>query len=160
MKPLKIAKNTSGITSQIITSGLLTLLACLVIGLFFYRIGNIAPTLSGILVVITWVTLIITWSILSLREYVSATRSTYTLMENSLSVSKVGLFGSSIDHLYRYDSIVSISSSSVAGGSYGMVTLYFDRQPTVTLKYIDKPTEQAAHIKKLVNENRRYTTFI
>ena len=161
MKPHKISKNISSIAYQISLSGLLVIVACVVLGLFFYRIGNFAPTLSQFLMIATWLILIIIWGILSIREYLTSTNSNYTLLENSLSVLKTGLLrGVKEEHLYRYDTIQSVSSTSYQGDPYGTVTIFLDQQKSVTLKHVANPSRIASEIKQLASKDRRQISVV
>ena len=160
MKPYVIPKNKTGIFYQIGATGLLVLIACIVLGMFYGRISGVAPVTHQILSLGTWIVLPFVWATLSLRVWLSSTSSTYTLFNDSLRIRTTSWLGESHESLYRYDSILSISSYSRENGKYGAITLRLDRQDDLALLHISQPAEQAALIKKLVNANRRHTNFI
>ena len=155
-----IPSSKVSVTHQIILSGVLVLLACMVLSLFFERIGDIAPITYQVLVVATWVGLPALWAILSLHEHLTSDKTTYTLLDDCLQVHKKGWFGMRHEDLYRYDSILSVSSSSRGHGAYGTVALRLHRQTDIVLTHVARPAEQATKIKQMVKANRRTTNFV
>ena len=155
-----IPSSKTSVTHQIILSGMLVLLACVVLSLFFGRIGSIAPITHQVLVIATWVGLPVLWAALSLHEHLTSDKTTYTLLDDCLQVYKKGWFGMRHEDLYRYDSILSVSSSSRGHGAYGTVALRLHRQTDIVLTHVACPAEQAAKIKQMVKANRRTTNFV
>ena len=160
MEPYVIEQNRTSLINQIVITGLLVFLASIILTLFFSRIGDIAPITHQFLVMTTWIILPLIWAVLSIRELVNWSKASYTLLDDSLHVYKKGFFGSSLEDLYRYDSILSVSNSGRRHGAYGTITLRIAHHDDVILQHVAHPAKQAAKIKQLVHKNRRSTNFI
>lgn len=154
-----IPRNNTRLLNQIIASGVLVAIACLILTLFFGRISDLAPNTSRILTTWTWIILPFVWALISSNELASWSKGTYTLLDNSLSVSKKGRFDHRHESLYRYDSILSVSTTSDRSGTYGSINLLLAGQDTIILNYISHPSKQAARIKQLVNTHRLPARF-
>lgn len=155
-----IQLNKSGLINQIVTTGLLVVIASVILTLFFNRVSDIAPIIHRFLTMGTWVILLLIWATLSIYELLGWSKISYTLLSDSLSVHKKGPWGTSQEDLYRYDSILSVSSSGRMHGAYGTITLRLSHHENITLQHVANPAEQATMIKQLVNKSRRSTNFI
>ena len=160
MKSHTIPLNKTSLVNQIMLSGILVLVAAAILTLFFDRISDAAPTTHSILTAAAWGLLPTIWLVLSLYELMVWSKVSYVLLEDSLRVQKKGLMGHAHEDLYRYDSVLSVSSASQGYGTYGTITLRLSKHDDIILKHVANPTLQTAKIKELVNRNRRTTNFV
>ena len=160
MEPYVIQSNKSGLINQIALTGLLVIISSVILTLFFSRIGDIAPTIHKFLTMSTWIILLLIWATLSIYELLNWSKVSYTLLNDSLRIYKKGSWGTSLEDLYRYDSVLSVSSSGRMHGAYGTITLRLSHHEDIVLQHVANPAKQAAVIEQLVNKSRRSTNFV
>lgn len=160
MVPHIIPQDNSATIHQAMLGGILTIVACVVLSLFFGRIGDIAPITSQTLATATWIVFPLTWLLLVVHEFILSPKTVYTLLEHSLSVRSINLLDKQHETLYRYDSILSVSSISGSNRKYGSIILRIAHQDDVVLHDISYPDTQSAKIKQRVNASRRHQTLL
>lgn len=137
---------------QLIVSGVLALLACLITTFFFQYAVSTAPGLQRLLMMILWIGMPTVWIVGALVLKMSYHKTNYILTNEALVIRKAGLFGKGSEQLYGYDTILSVNSTSRKYGAYGTIELILDQQQPVVLSSVASPDEQARRIKKLVAE--------
>lgn len=139
---------------QVIVSGLTVLLACILVTSFFDRLVTVAPGMQTVLLTALWVGLFGLWLIGSILALKTWPKTTHTLTDNALQIRKKGWFGQSSEYLYRYDTILSVASTSHSHGAYGTLTLLLAQQDEIVIHGVKKPEEQAMLIKKRVVDSQ------
>lgn len=139
---------------SVVVSAALVVLVCLVITFFFQYAVVVAPNAQQFLLTTLWVGMTSIWILGALLMVKSSKSTAYILRTDALVVKKKGLFGKGTERLYRYDTILSVNSTSRAHGAYGSLEIVLDQQPSVMLSGIVLPDEYARQIKKKVSEAR------
>lgn len=150
MKNYELPLDKTGLMQQIVLSGILVIVTCVLVTLFFGRVSGIMPTIYRLLIFGVWVALVGTWIVLSYRELSNWSKTSYTLLADSLRIRKKGWIGRSSEQLYRYDSILSVDSTSFKHGQYGLVEISFTHQENIILHNLANPEKQATKIKERV----------
>lgn len=153
-----IPKSSAPFRSYLIWSGLLVFAACCVVILFFFVAVSVAPTLQFILVISLWVGMTLLWMLSWFVTSKSSENTSYILTPQALVVEKKGWFGKVTRQAYRYDTIVSVYSTSRAHGSYGSVELRINHQQShVTLHGVESPDKQVRRLKERIASSMQYT---
>lgn len=155
MEDYQLPKSYGPLRRRLAITGVLTLLLCVVITLFLFFALDIPPFWRAMFVVLVWGGMIVLWALGALIARWVQSRTSYSLTKDSLCVSKYDWLGHKTQHLYRYDTILSIDSHTHAGGSYGSLTIAMAQQRTISLVGLARPDEQARRIKNLVSKARR-----
>lgn len=149
-----IARSSKGIQAQIIAAGVLVLVACVFVTLFFGLITGMDTRVERFFTLTIWLLLPIMWLIGSFAAYYKWKNTQIIFGPDNIMVRKSSGFGSDTQ-LYRYDSILSVRVHRDLLGSrlgYGTITLEIPKLGNpVVLDYIDKPDNQAIQIKREVS---------
>lgn len=139
---------------RLIISGATAFLVYSITTFFFLRAVVFAPRLQGLLLIALWVGMLTLWVLDMFVTYQNRAKTKYILTSEALCIRKKGWFGRSSEDLYRYDTIVSVNSTSYAHGAYGSIKLTIHRHTPVVLSGVVTPEKYARYIKKLVNVAR------
>lgn len=150
MSDYRLPLSKTPIRIQIVVAGILVLVACIFATTFFNRVVTLAPHLQGIFLTALWIVLPVLWFVGSVVILKKWPKTTYLLTPSALQISKKGWFGAYSEELYRYESILSVSSSISSFGPYGTLKLTLSRLDPITIHAVINPTEQAHKIKAMV----------
>lgn len=133
-----------------VTSAAFVLLACAVVTFFFSYAVTIAPNAQQVILTWLWIGMALVWLVAVLVTAKSHSSKKYVLTAQALSIRKKGLFGKANEQLLRYDTIMSVTTTSRVHGAYGTIELTLDQQPAVQLSGVLLPEEHARRIKQRV----------
>ena len=153
MNEYKIPLSAIPLRRQIVVSGIVVVLACLVTTLFFYFAVSIAPNLQHRLVITLWIGMLVLWALGAFAALKNHSKTSYLMLDQAFCIRKKGWLGKGSEYLYRYDMIVSVNSTSRAHGAYGSIELVFDQQKPVIVSGIVSPDKYARRIKELTQSS-------
>lgn len=150
MSRVVLKKNKEAIKMQIVTVGMLAMVVCILVSVFFSVLDALSSNVVTYILVSLWALSLVSWIIWAFVIYKRFSGIKYVLGENSVIIEKKGLFGRE-RNLYRYDSIQGISTRVNFLGSrhgFGSIILDIPHSPKqVILSNIEDVDNIASSIK-------------
>lgn len=153
---ITIRRSSKGLKAQIITSGIITLLLCLLSSWLLGKLMGWSASEGSGLKLLAWVVLVGGWVVTSLKLWSAWKIKRYEVTPDAIIVhAKAGQWGSTQTH-YRYESIISIKMSQGYWGkkyNFGDVRMTIPKLDNdVVMNDIENPMEQLAEIQKRMGE--------
>lgn len=137
-----------------VMSGILVVAACAVVTFFFSYAVTIAPNAQQVFLTWLWIGMAVVWLLAVLVTAKNHSSKKYVLTLAALSIHKKGWLGKANEQLLRYDTIMSVNTTSRAHGAYGTIELVLDQQPSALLSGVLLPEDHARLIKQRVTQKR------
>lgn len=135
---------------QVAISGALILLACILATIFFTQAIEGKPTIQSVILIILWTFLPILWAGGTLIALHFWPKTTYILTNDALQVRKKGWFGAYGEELYRYETILTVSSDRAILAPFGTVKISLINLHPIVIHGVQDAEVQARKIKERV----------
>lgn len=154
MKKYQIPLSKLDLYIKITGIGLLIILGCTLITIVFHSKIAFSFGMQTVMLVAMWIIGVGLWLLGSRIMLQTWPKTNYYLTKDALIISKKGWLHDSQDHLYRYDTISSVSAHMNILGEFGTVTIRFIRDESIVMHAVENPLRQAEKIKQLVGRTK------